>query len=77
MATLNTDATDQLDVVAHAHSRGCGVLIKRSLDSGKAARDAEQRRRNLHFAANVPGVSSVVIGTTNPAHLLDNAAAFA
>jgi aryl-alcohol dehydrogenase-like predicted oxidoreductase len=73
MATLSAAATEELGVVAHAHALGCGVLIKKPLDSGNAARD-DDRRRSLHFVANVPGVSSIVIGTTNPAHLRDNAA---
>jgi aryl-alcohol dehydrogenase-like predicted oxidoreductase len=49
-------------------------LIKKALDSGKSAQDDELRRRNLRYVANVAGVSSIVIGTTNPAHLLANAA---
>jgi aryl-alcohol dehydrogenase-like predicted oxidoreductase len=75
MATLSAAATEELDVIAHAHARGCGVLVKKPLDSGNAALDDDLRRRNLHFVANVPGVSSIVIGTTNPKHLRENAAA--
>jgi aryl-alcohol dehydrogenase-like predicted oxidoreductase len=75
MATLSAAVTDELGVIAHAHTNGCGVLAKKPLDSGNAAVDDDRRRRNLHFVANVPGVSSIVIGTTNPAHLRENAAA--
>jgi aryl-alcohol dehydrogenase-like predicted oxidoreductase len=74
MATLSATETEQLQVVERARALDCGVLIKKALDSGKSAQDDELRRRNLRYVANVAGVSSIVIGTTNPAHLLANAA---
>ena len=77
MATLNPSATAELGVVEHARKLGCGVLVKKPLDSGKSALDDDVRSRALHYVANVAGVSSIVIGTTNPAHLLANAAALA
>jgi len=72
MTTLNLAQQAALDVIAHAHARGCGVLIKKALDSGK---DADQPRRSLEFVASTVGVSSIVIGTTNVAHLRDDVAA--
>ncbi len=75
MATLSADETEQLEVIERARTVGCGVLVKKPLDSGRAAQDDTARIRALHYIANVPGVSSVVIGTTSPAHLLANAAA--
>jgi aryl-alcohol dehydrogenase-like predicted oxidoreductase len=77
MATLSASATAELGVVEHARKLGCGVLVKKPLDSGKSASDDEVRRCALQYVANVAGVSSIVIGTTNPAHLLANAAALA
>lgn len=77
MATLSARATEELEVIERARTLGCGVLVKKPLDSGRAAQDDEARTRALHYVANVAGVSSVVIGTTNPAHLLANAAALA
>jgi aryl-alcohol dehydrogenase-like predicted oxidoreductase len=76
MATLSAGETEQLEVIEHAYTLGCGVLVKKPLDSGRAAQNDDARRRALHYVANVAGVSSVVIGTSNPAHLLANAAAF-
>ncbi len=73
MATLSLSVREQLDVIARAHAHGCGVLIKKALDSGRVAMDAEQRRHSLNFVANTPGVSGIVIGTTNPLHLRANA----
>jgi aryl-alcohol dehydrogenase-like predicted oxidoreductase len=77
MATLSATASAELEVVERARALGCGVLVKKPLDSGQAARDDETRKLNLQYLANVGGVSSIVIGTTNPVHLLANAAALA
>jgi aryl-alcohol dehydrogenase-like predicted oxidoreductase len=77
MATLSVGDTEQLEVIERARTLGCGVLVKKPLDSGRAAQNDTARIRALHYVANVAGVSSVVIGTTNPAHLLANAAALA
>jgi aryl-alcohol dehydrogenase-like predicted oxidoreductase len=77
MTTLSAGDTEQLQVIERARSLGCGVLVKKPLDSGRAAQDDAARIRALHYVASIAGVSSVVIGTTNPAHLLANAAALA
>ena len=75
MATLNRSVTEQLDLIERAHARGCGVLIKKALDSGNGARNADSLRHNLAFVAKAPGVSSIVVGTTNPLHLRADAQA--
>jgi aryl-alcohol dehydrogenase-like predicted oxidoreductase len=77
MTTLSAGDTEQLEVIERARTLGCGVLVKKPLDSGRAAQDDAARIRALHYVASVAGVSSVVIGTTNPAHLLANATALA
>ena len=71
MATLNRDYPDELELIAEAGRRGCGVLIKKALASGHAGPDG------LVFAASQPGVTSVVVGTVNPDHLRANADALA
>ncbi len=73
MATLSFDRRDELDVIARASELGCGVLIKKALDSGLEAHDDRRRRLSLKFTALTQGVSSVVVGTTNASHLRDNA----
>lgn len=70
MATLNLTERDQLDVVAAAGERGCGVLIKKALASGHAS-----AADSLRFVAAQPGVSSIVVGTIDPEHLAANARA--
>jgi len=67
MATLNLAETDELEVIGEAAQKGCGVLIKKALSSGHAGSDS------LRFAASQAGVSSVIVGTINEAHLRENA----
>jgi aryl-alcohol dehydrogenase-like predicted oxidoreductase len=69
MATLNLSETGQQDVIAEAAAAGCGVLVKKALASGHAGIES------LRFAASRPGVSSVIVGTINEAHLEEDAAA--
>jgi len=75
MATLSASARAELDVVAAARAQRCGVLVKKPLDSGRAATDPDGLAAALQFVKNVGGVSSIVVGTTDPAHLRANAAA--
>lgn len=67
MATLNRQYTAELDVIRQAAEQGVGVLIKKALASGHA------RPEDLAFVAEQTGVHSIVVGTTNPAHLRANA----
>ncbi len=67
MATLNSSMRDELDVIAEAGVQGCGVVIKKALESGHAEPES------LRFVAEQAGVSSVVVGTLNPEHLAENA----
>ena len=66
MATLNPSHTAEADVIARAGAEGCGVLIKKALDGGRESPKA------LGFAANHPGVCSVVVGTLSLGHLGEN-----
>lgn len=69
MTALSHGDRSQRDVVREAGNSGCGVLIKKPLDSGRSAPET------LHYVADQPGVSSIVVGTTNPAHLEGNVVA--
>lgn len=75
MVTCNPGDQRQLPVIARAAAAGKGVLIKKALDSGHLALTGTQRRAALAATAAIPGVSSLVLGTTSPAHLRDNVAA--
>lgn len=69
MTALSHSDRSQRDVIREAGKSGCGVLIKKPLDSGQAAPET------LRYVADQPGVSSIVVGTTNPAHLEGNVVA--
>lgn len=58
-------------VIAAAFALGKGILIKKALDSGHlAAVDAADAvPKGIQFALHTPGVSSVVLGSANPAHI--------
>ena len=71
MATLNPGHTEEAPLIAEAASAGCGVLIKKALASGHG------RPEDLTWVAAQSGVHSIVVGTTSPAHLRDNARAIA
>lgn len=71
MAAYNPDYREEEAVLEKAAALGKGILVKKALASGHAASPA----RSLQFALSHPGVSSAIIGTINPAHLKENAAA--
>ncbi len=69
MTALSYGDRSQRDVVREAGDHGRGVLVKKPLDSGWAS------PQTLGYVANQPGVSSIVVGTTDLAHLEENVAA--
>ena len=69
MATLNREHTEDASLIADAAQQGVGVLIKKALASGHG------QAADLRFVADHPGVHSIVVGTTSPQHLQQNAAA--
>ncbi len=77
MATYNLSEREDLPVIRAARAAGKGVLVKKGLRSGHldqvAGIDPVRASMELIFAE--PGVSSVVVGTLNPAHLRVNVAA--
>lgn len=86
MATLNPGSTEDLPAILAAGRRGVGVLIKKALGSGHLARgpaaavgepapDPVEASLRFVFETGGPAVSSIVVGTTSPAHLRGNAAA--
>jgi aryl-alcohol dehydrogenase-like predicted oxidoreductase len=69
MVTLNALDQSQIEVVEAAHKASCGVLLKKPLAGGRA------HPRTLKPLLATPGVTSAIIGTTNPANLRAAAAA--
>lgn len=74
MACWNLQHQDEIPVIDDCHALGKGVLIKKALASGHLSpglnTDPVAATFNMIFAH--PGVSSVVIGTIDPTHLLAN-----
>lgn len=68
MVTYNAADRSHEDVIAEAHERGIGVLVKKGLGSGHL--DAAS---SIEFCLSNPGVDSLVIGGLNAAHLEANA----
>ncbi len=78
MVTYNRAQTDEVNVIEAAAVQGKGVLIKKALNSGHLSvgeSGESSAAADLAFALNKPGVSSVIVGTINPAHLASNVAA--
>ena len=71
MATCNLDYNAELPVLEAAAAQGKGVLIKKGLMSGHVEGQAGVRDSFAHVFSQ-PGVSSMIVGTINPAHLRDN-----
>ena len=70
MVTLrDEEEVEAARTAASAH--GCGILVKKAPHSGHAENPAEA----LQAASAHAFVSSVVVGTTRPAHLAANARA--
>ncbi len=67
MATLNLNEQGEAGLIRRAGEEGVGVLVKKALASGHSGAES------LRFAATAAGVSSVIVGTINPAHLEENA----
>ena len=68
MATLNLETDSELPVIERAHALNKGVVIKKGLQSGHTASVEDAFRYVLSQA----GVSSMIVGTINPAHLRSN-----
>jgi len=81
MATFNPSMQEDAAVIDRACALGKGVLVKKALNSGhdcissdedQSSSAANFTARNLRFALDKEGVSSVIVGTINPEHLREN-----
>lgn len=75
MVTLNLAQQDELEVIAAAQQQGRGILIKKAFASGHLAADvADPVAASLALSLNTEGVSGIIAGTINSAHLAENVA---
>jgi len=75
MATYNPLQIEEQPILAHAHKKNKGVLIKKAFASGHLTTGNNTVTDALHFIFKEPGVSSIILGTINPQHLRHNIAA--
>ncbi len=68
MITLNQDDTSQAELIARCQEQNKAVVIKKALASGHSVDPATA----LRFVNHYPGVTSTIVGTINPEHLLAN-----
>lgn len=74
MATLNLSDDHDLPVIKRAHELNKGVIIKKGLQSGHADKSAGGTGVDeaFKYVFSHEGVSSMIVGTINSAHLKDN-----
>ena len=81
MVTYNPSMQGDAIVIDHAFALDKGILVKKALNSGHdcIVGDAKESpvgtsftERNLRFALDKEGVTSVIMGTINPQHLQEN-----
>lgn len=81
MVSYNPSMQDEAEVIDHALFLEKGILVKKALNSGHdcapvdssgATQGSNLAERNLRFALDREGVSSVIVGTINPRHLAEN-----
>ena len=65
---------DERAVIAHAHQKGKGIIIKKALASGHLNKLAKENpvAASMRYIFAEQGVTSVVVGTINPVHLREN-----
>jgi len=74
MVTYNPVETECKSVIDYAYTKNKGILIKKAFASGHLCANKKEctTKGIFKFVFDVPGVTSVIIGTMNPAHLREN-----
>ena len=74
MCMYNLLDTDELPVIEAAHEQGKSIFIKKGLMSGhlQRAEHEDPLLASYRHIFSQPGVSSLIVGTINPAHLQQN-----
>lgn len=84
MVTYNPSMQEDAIVIDHALALDKGILVKKALNSGHDCIDDDAfentvgtnfTQRNLRFALDKKGVTSVIVGTINHQHLQENSEA--
>ncbi len=73
MATFNLDYKDEKPVIDFCEKKNKGLLIKKAFASGHICLEGEDPiQASMDFIFSHPGVSSAIVGTINPKHLVAN-----
>jgi aryl-alcohol dehydrogenase-like predicted oxidoreductase len=74
MATANLDYDGERAVFELAEKNNKGLIVKKALQSGYADKASHGAGIDAAFAhiMNLPGVSSMIVGTIDPGHLKSN-----
>ena len=73
MATFNLDYKDEKPVIDFCEKNNKGLLIKKAFASGHICLAGEDPiQASMDFIFSHPGVSSAIVGTINPKHLMTN-----
>lgn len=74
MVTYNPTYQDEKIIIDYAAEKQKGILIKKAFVSGhlQEIENANPVKHALQLCLAEPAVSSVIVGTINPAHLLEN-----
>ncbi len=74
MVTYNPVQAQELPVIVHAQQKKKGIFIKKALASGHLQKIAgtDPVQAAMEFIFNEPGVTGVILGTLNQAHLEHN-----
>lgn len=73
MVTYRKDYTDELPILDYATQNNKGILLKKVLNSGHSVhKNKDTLQEELQYCADHPAVTSMIIGTINPDHLINN-----
>ncbi|MCB1838498.1 MAG: aldo/keto reductase, partial [Alcanivoracaceae bacterium] len=73
MVTANLHYHDEQPVIDYAAAHNKGILIKKAFASGHLFNDTDNAmQQTFRHLLGTPGVTSIIAGTINPAHLRDN-----
>jgi aryl-alcohol dehydrogenase-like predicted oxidoreductase len=74
MVTYHPNYTDERDVILAAQKKQKGIFIKKAFASGHLQSFGAENpvKASLEFILKEPGVTSVIVGTVNPAHLKES-----
>jgi aryl-alcohol dehydrogenase-like predicted oxidoreductase len=74
MVAFNPAYADEREVIAYAHQKQKGLFVKKGLASGHLSQMGSENpvADAMRFIFAEPGVTSVIVGTINEAHLREN-----